>query len=140
MGIDFVDAAIRQAREKVRQLSPEIASRLELEVADALYPSRLGQEFGAVVDSGFFHLFEPEVCDRFVDELASVLVPGGRYYLLAFATEFAIPNTPRAVSEAELRQRFTLERRWRVLEIRTAEFQSRIAPVPAIAGCFEKTA
>lgn len=137
-GIDFVEAAIGQARAKADRLAPEVAARLAFEVADATRPSLLGRKFGAVVDSGFYHLFSPGECDRFVDELASVLPPGGRYYVLAFATEFPIPNTPRAVSEEELVRVFTVERGWRTLALREAEFQSRIAPVPAIAGCFER--
>jgi SAM-dependent methyltransferase len=138
LGIDFVDAAVEQAREKVAALPPEVARCLEFQVADALQPSLLQRQFGAVVDSGFFHLFEPDQRDRFVDELASTLRPGGRYYLLAFATEFPIPNSPLKVSEDELRARFTAEKGWRILEIRSAEFLSRIAPVPAISACIER--
>jgi 2-polyprenyl-3-methyl-5-hydroxy-6-metoxy-1,4-benzoquinol methylase len=139
-GVDFVEAAIQQARAKTRELPVEIATRLRFEVADAFHPSRLGRRFGAVVDSGFLHLFDPEEGSRFVDELAATLLPGGRYYVLAFATEFAIPKTPRAVTEAELRERFTSDAGWRILELRSGVFQSRIAPVPATAGCFERLA
>lgn len=138
VGIDFVEAAIVQARDKAAELAPEAARLLDFQVADALRPSRLGRRFGAVVDSGFFHLFESDQRDRFVDELAATVVPGGRYYLLAFAVEFPIPNTPRQVHEEELRERFTKERGWRVREIRPAAILSRIAPVAAIAACFER--
>jgi len=138
LGIDFVDAAIEQAREKVGALPPEVARRLDFQVADALQPSLLQRQFGSVVDSGFFHLFEPDQRDRFAGELASTLLPGGRYYLLAFAAEFPIPNSPRKVSEEELRARFTSEKGWRILEIQSAEFLSRIAPVPAISACIER--
>jgi hypothetical protein len=44
---------------------------------------------------------------------------------------------PRQVSEAELRERFTPERGWRVLTIREGEFLSRVAPVPATLACIE---
>jgi SAM-dependent methyltransferase len=138
LGIDFVDAAIEQAREKVGALPPEVARSLDFQVADALQPSLLQRQFGSVVDSGFFHLFEPDQRDRFVDELASTLLPGGRYYLLAFAVEFPIPNSPRQVSEDELRARFTAEKGWRIHELRSAEFLSRVAPVPAISACIER--
>lgn len=137
-GVDFAEGAIAHAREKARALPPEVARRLDFRVADALRPSRLGRRFGAVVDSGFFHLFDPEDGDRFVRELAAALRPGGRYYLLAFAAEFPIPNSPRAVSEDEVRARFTPESGWRVLSVRGAEFLSRIAPVPAVAACVER--
>ena len=138
-GIDFVEAAIVQAREKARSLSAETARRLDFQVADALHPSLLRQPFGSVVDSGFFHLFDPDQGDRFIDDLARTLLPGGHYYLLAFDVEFSIPNLPRQVSAGELRARFTSERGWRILEVRPAEFLSRVAPpVPATAACIER--
>jgi SAM-dependent methyltransferase len=136
-GVDFVAAAVLQAQAKVQALEPEVAARLAFDVADALRPSRLGR-FGAVVDSGFYHLFDQHQAERFARDLASALVPGGRYYLLAFASEFPIPNTPRAVSAAEVRARFPHAGGWRVLDLRDAEFQSRIAPVPAVAACIER--
>jgi SAM-dependent methyltransferase len=138
LGIDFVPAAIEQARMKAARLLPERRERLEFHVGDGLRPSLLNRCFGAVVDSGFFHLFEPEEGDRFVTELARTLCAGGRYYLLAFATTFPIPHTPRAVSEAEIRELFTTKRGWRIRECRSAEFLSRIAPVPATCACVER--
>jgi hypothetical protein len=136
--VDFVEAAVAQAREKARALPAEVAGRLEFRAADALRPSRLGARFGAVVDSGFLHLFEPDERDRFAAELAAAIAPGGRYYLLAFAVTFPAPNSPREVSEDELRARFTPERGWRIIECGEAEFQSRIAPVPSVRACIER--
>lgn len=138
LGVDFVAEAIAQAQRKRDALPPDVARRLDFRVADALRPSLLGRSFGAVVDSGFYHLFDPDACARFVEDLALALAPGGRYYLHAFAVEFPIPNTPRAITEAELRSLFTPERGWRVLTIRPGEFLSRIAPVPAILACAER--
>ena len=139
VGIDFVGEPVDQARAKAARLPPEVAGRLHFEVADALRPSRLRRRFGAVVDSGFYHLFDPQESEAFVDELAMSLLPGGRYYLLAFAVEFPVENVPRAVTEAELRDRFSPARGWRLLEIGPAEFLSRVATVPAIRACFELT-
>ncbi|MEW5928305.1 MAG: class I SAM-dependent methyltransferase [Gemmatimonadota bacterium] len=138
LGIDFVDAAVAHAREKAAVLPPEVARRLEFRAADALRPSLLGRRFGSVVDSGFLHLFDSGECDRFAGELAAALLPGGRYYLLAFAVEFDIPHSPRAITEEELRARFTAERGWRLLAVRPAEFLSRVARVPATAACIER--
>ncbi len=138
LGVDVVEAAIAQARAKAQALPPEVAQRLEFQVGDALRPTLLRRQSGAVVDSGFFHLFEQEQRDRFAEELAGTLRPGGRFYLLAFATEFDMPNTPRKVTEKELRARFSAEAGWRILAVRPAQFESRIAPVPAIAACIER--
>ncbi len=137
-GVDFVELAIDQARRKAAALPADVAARLAFEVADALHPSRLGRKFGAVVDSGFLHLFDAGDRDRFADDLALALGPRGRYYLLAFAISFPVPNTPREVSAEELRARFTVEKGWRIVTCRAAEFQSRFDPVPAIAACIER--
>ena len=138
LGVDFVDAAIRDARRKVVALPSEIARPLEFRVADALRPSLLGRRFGAVVDSGFLHVLTPAQCDGLVDEVAAALLPGGRYYLHEFAVEFPIPNTPRKITEAEVRARFPEEKGWRILAAREAEFLTRYAPVPAILTCAER--
>lgn len=138
LGVDVVEAAIAQARAKAQALPAELAALLEFQVADALRPSLLGRRFGAIVDSGFLHLFEPEIGDRFADELAASLRPGGRYYLLAFAVEFAIPNVPRAVSQEELQARFTPERGWRILALREALFQNQVAATLATCACVER--
>jgi ubiquinone/menaquinone biosynthesis C-methylase UbiE len=139
LGIDFVEGAIAQARERAEALPPEIARLAEFKVADAFQLSALERRFGTVVDSGFYHLFEHDQRDLFADELATVLLPAGRYYLLGFAIEFDLPNTPRLVSEDELRARFTPERGWHIVAVRSEQFLSRIAPVPAIAACIERT-
>jgi SAM-dependent methyltransferase len=138
-GVDFVEAAIDRAREKAGLLPPETMHLLDFQVADASKPSLLRRHFGAVVDSGFYHLFELDECSLFVDELSQVLLPGGRYYLHAFAIEFSQPNLPRRVSAEEILTQFTVDRGWKILEVRSVEFLSRVAPpVPAVCACIER--
>jgi SAM-dependent methyltransferase len=139
LGIDFVEKAIVNAREKAGSFPDQVAQLLEFQVADALRPSRLQRPFGAVVDSGFFHLFDSKTCDQLVEEVARILLPGGHYYLHEFAVEFPIPNMPRQINARELQERFTPERGWRIKEIRSVEFLSRVAPpVPATCACVER--
>ena len=139
VGVDFVEAAIATAQARLSALSPEMARRARFQVADALKPSLLQQRFGSVVDSGFFHLFNPDHCDHFVDELAFTLRPGGWYYLHAFAIEFPVPNVPRQINADELKSRFTADKGWCIKEIQSVEFLSRVAPpVPAICACIER--
>ena len=64
VGIDFVASAIKSAQVKFASLPHEIAKLLSFQVADALNPSLLYEKVGAVVDSGFYHLFNPDQCDR----------------------------------------------------------------------------
>jgi SAM-dependent methyltransferase len=138
LGIDFVEAAVHAARAKAAALPAEIAARVEFQRVNAFEPFVLGRRFETVLDSGFLHLLTPEQSDRFVADLARILLPGGRYYLHEFATEFDHPNTPRAVTEAEVRSRFTAKAGWRILAVRSAEFLSRVATVPATIACVER--
>ncbi|HEX2990387.1 MAG TPA: class I SAM-dependent methyltransferase [Anaerolineales bacterium] len=138
-GVDFVETAITQAQQKAARLPAELTRLLDFQIADALQPSLLGRQFGSVVDSGFYHLFDPDQGQRFLDDVAKSLLPGGRYYLLAFAIDFSLPNLPRGVSEQELRARFTSEKGWKILDLRPAEFLSRVAPpVAAVRACVER--
>jgi SAM-dependent methyltransferase len=139
VGIDFVEAAVKSAQDKAASLPDETAQLLSFQVADALKPSLLRQKFGAVMDSGFYHLFNPEQCNQLVDEIASILIPNGCYYLHEFAIEFPVPNGPRNITIDELQIRFTPGRGWRVKEIQSVEFLSRVAPpVPATCACIER--
>jgi SAM-dependent methyltransferase len=139
VGIDFVEAAILDARRKAESLSPETSRLLEFRVADALRPSLLRKKFGAVVDSGFYHLFDSDQCDPLVDEVASTLLPQGHYYLHEFAIDLPAPNLPRQITANELEARFTMDRGWRIKEIQSVEFLSRVAPpIPALCACIER--
>jgi len=139
VGIDFVESAIKDAQAKIAALPDEVARSISFHVADALRPSLLQRKFWAVFDSGFYHLFDSDQCEQLIEEVASILRPHGRYYLHEFAIEFPVPNVPRQISVDELQARFTVEKGWRIREIRTAEFLSRVAPpVPAICACLER--
>jgi SAM-dependent methyltransferase len=138
LGVDFVQAAIVEAESRAALLPSDVRQRLEFRVADAMRPSALGAPFGAVVDSGFLHLFDDAERDRFATDLARALRPGGRYYLLAFAVTFPGPHMPRAVEEIEVRRRFTPAAGWRILHCEPASFASRVAEVPALAACIER--
>jgi len=139
LGVEFVESAVRQARDKASALPSEVAELVSFEVADATRPSALGVRFGAVVDSGFLHLLDPDETDRFVADLGQALSPGGRYYLHEFAVEFPIENVPRAVTRDEIEARFSADTGWRVLDVRDVEFLNTVAqPTAAIAACIER--
>ena len=139
VGIDFVESAIRNAQVKAASLPSEPSRLLTFQVADALKPSLLRRKFGTVVDSGFYHLFDPEECRQLIDEVASTLLPGGRYYLHEFAIEFQAPNLPRQILADELASSFTAQKGWLIRDIQAVEFLSRVAPpVPATCACVER--
>jgi SAM-dependent methyltransferase len=94
-------------------------------VADALQLQALGRTFETVIDSGLFHVFSDEERVRFVQSLASVLKPGGSYYLLCFSDHEPIGGPgPRRVSQAEIYAAFS--QGWRVEEIRATRFETTI--------------
>jgi SAM-dependent methyltransferase len=141
LGIDLAETAISQARAKAVAAGPAVGRLAEFRVGDALNPSLLVEPFGAVVDSGFFHLFGSPDREHFVHELAATLPIGGRYYLLGFAFDSPVPNAPRQVREDELKRLFALEHGWRVLALRPARFlirSTRGNQVPAVAMCAER--
>ena len=139
LGMDAAESAIAQARTKAAA-DPSISDQVEFRVGDALHPENLRHTFGAVVDSGFFHLFGHPEREQFAQALANTLTVGGRYYLLGFAFDSPVPNSPRQVRDSEPGELFALERGWRILALRPAKFIVRMAPqgVPAIAACIER--
>jgi len=139
LGVEFVPAAVELAQERAASLPAELAGNVEFRIADALRPSALGLQFGSIVDSGFYHLFEPQQCERFAAEVGAALRPGGRYYLLAFAVDLPSPDVPRGITDAELQRHFAARDRWKTLALRSAEFVSRVGSIPAICACFERT-
>jgi SAM-dependent methyltransferase len=139
LGVDFVERAIAQANAKRAALPDEVAQRVRFTVGDASRPSAHGR-FESVFDSGFLHLLDREASDRLGQDLAQAIVPGGRLYLHEFAVEFPVANVPRAVTEDELRERFSRATGWRVLHIAPAEFSNTVAsPTPAIVACIERS-
>jgi SAM-dependent methyltransferase len=141
LGVDLAAAAIEKARAKAKA-APQVADKVTFQVGDALHPSLLPGPFGAVVDTGFFHVFGAAEREAIAQELTATLAAGGRYYLLGFAIESPYPNAPRPVHEDELRALFAPERGWRVLALRAARFQTRspLGHVPALAACIERAA
>jgi cyclopropane fatty-acyl-phospholipid synthase-like methyltransferase len=139
MGVDFVPAAIASAQAKLGSLPPEVAARLEFRVADARNPAGLLPGVRSIVDSGFLHLLDPAEADLFVADLARALPAGGRYYLHEFDVEFDLENSPRQITEAEIRERFAENNGWRVVELRPANFLSNVAPpVDAVVAMAER--
>lgn len=119
LGVDSAPLAIEKAREKASQRG----SKAEFQVADALRLTGLGKKFGAVIDSGLFHVFPDDERGEFVASVASVLNAGGRYYMLCFSEkEPADSGGPRRVTKEEIRGAFA--KGWSVDSIRASRFAS----------------
>jgi SAM-dependent methyltransferase len=138
-GIDSTPLAIEKAKEKAAQRG----LRVHFLVLDALHMSELirkldtGREtakqvpdlektaklFSTVTDSGLFHTLSDEDRPVFVENLAAVLVPGGKYFVLCFSELEPGGYGPRRITQAEIRG--TFRDGWTINYIRPATFESR---------------
>ena len=118
-GIDSAPLAIQKAKEKAagRKLPVHFC------VLDALDLSRLTRKFDTATDSGLFHTLSDEDRPVFVDNLAAVLSPGGKYFMLCFSDREPGGYGPRRISEREIRDSF--REGWSINYIRPATFESR---------------
>lgn len=127
IGVDFAPSAIRLATAKAKERG--IGARFL--VWDALDLAALGEQFDIVLDCGLFHTFDDEDRAPLAASLASVLPPGGRYFLLCFSEDEPGDWGPRRVTQDEIRSAFT--RGWRVEEIEPTELDVTIRSEPCRA-------
>jgi SAM-dependent methyltransferase len=127
VGMDIVPTAIRLAEAKAagRRLPARFV------VGDARHLGSLGEQFDIVLDCGLFHVFDDADRLRFVESLAQVVGPAGRYYMLCFSEEEPPGWGPRRVTQAEIRGLF--ENGWTVETIEPAELHVTIRPEPVRA-------
>jgi cyclopropane fatty-acyl-phospholipid synthase-like methyltransferase len=117
-GIDTVPRAIEKAKEK----AAEKGLAVQFLVLDAFHLGRLGRQFDTVTDSGFFHTLSDADRPTYVDQLAAILPPGGRYFMLCFSDREPAGYGPRRMSEQEIRESF--RDGWTIHYIREATFES----------------
>ena len=117
LGVDSAPLAIEKARAKASQRG----STAKFLVADALRLGELHRQFDAVVDSGLFHVFADRERGTYVENIRTVLRPGGRYYMLCFSDKEPVGwGGPRRVSGQEILQAFSDG--WHVNYVRPAKF------------------
>ncbi len=121
-GIDSAPAAIERARQKASARGVQANFR----VHDALALETLGRTFDTLIDSGLFHVFDDDERRRYVESLARVLEPGGRYFLLCFSEHQPGSVGPRRVTQDEIRTAFASG--WRVDDIQEATFENLLTP------------
>ena len=126
-GIDGAPLAIAKAETKARKRGLDVTFL----VADALELQKLGRTFDTAVDCGLFHTFDDGERPAFVRSLASVLRPGGSYFMLCFSEKEPGWGGPRRVTQAEIRA--TFRKGWRVEWIREAAFETSLGVAGARA-------
>jgi cyclopropane fatty-acyl-phospholipid synthase-like methyltransferase len=117
-GIDSVPLAIQKAKEKAEKRGLPVHF-LVMDIRDL---SRLDLKFDTVTDSGFFHTLSDEDRTVFVDNLAAILSPGGKYFMLCFSELEPGGYGPRRITQTEIRDSF--REGWSVNYIRPAVFES----------------
>jgi SAM-dependent methyltransferase len=115
-GVDFLEEPIRQAKQKAK----ERGISATFLVHDALKLSELRQQFDNVIDCGLFHVFSDENRPRYVAELAAVLKPGGRLFLMCFSDKEPGTEGPRRVSRQELETAFAAG--WKIESLEAVRF------------------
>lgn len=118
-GIDFLQVPVERAKQKAR----DRGLTATFLVMDALALDGLSERFDTVLDSGLFHVFDDTDRRRYVAQLAAVLKPGGKLYLLCFSDEEPGTHGPRRVSRQELEQAFA--EGWEIESIEPARFEVR---------------
>jgi cyclopropane fatty-acyl-phospholipid synthase-like methyltransferase len=126
VGVDGSPEAIRQARDKARQRGVSV----RFEVADVLNLSEYAQSFDTATDSGVFHVFADEDRPRYQRSVGGVLRPGGHLFLLCFSDSQPGDWGPRRVTQAELRETFTVG--WHLDSIEAAHLVTRIDDAPQV--------
>jgi len=118
-GIDSAPLAIQKAQKKaaVRGLPVHFC------VLNALELSLLNRKFDTATDSGLFHTLSDNDRPVFVQNLASVLSPGGKYFMLCFSNEEPDGYGPRRITKREIQESFC--EGWSINYIRPATFESR---------------
>jgi cyclopropane fatty-acyl-phospholipid synthase-like methyltransferase len=118
-GIDSTPLAIQKAREKADKRGLQV----HFLVLNALDLSRLNRKFTTVTDSGLFHTLSDEDRPVFLDNLAAILSPAGKYFMLCFSELEPGVYGPRRITEREIQDSFSDG--WSVNYIRPAIFESR---------------
>jgi cyclopropane fatty-acyl-phospholipid synthase-like methyltransferase len=118
-GIDSTPLPIQKASEKAAGRGLQV----HFLVLNALDLCRLNRKFDTATDSGLFHTLSDEDRPVFVDNLAAILSPAGKYFMLCFSELEPGGYGPRRITEREIQDSF--RDGWSINYIRPAIFESR---------------
>ena len=129
-GVDLAAAAIERAR--VRALEARVTASTIFRTADALDLAHLGPSLGApfdtALDSGLFHVLQPDDRRRYAAALAAVIRPGGRAFVIAWSDRNPFGIGPARVSRRVLRASFRAAEGWRVESIEAGLLETNLPP------------
>jgi pimeloyl-ACP methyl ester carboxylesterase len=121
-GVDLAPAALRAAEDKARQrgLSAQFV------LGDAQRLTDLGRSYETVLDCGLFHIFDDDERATYVDNVRSVLTPGGRYLMLCFSDQEPGDQGPRRVTLDDITTTFADG--WRIDSLEPTTLDSPTGP------------
>lgn len=117
VAVDFSPTAIARAKQK----AAERKLRVDFRVLDALQLSRLERQFDTVIDSGVFHIFGDADRATYVQQLAAVVVPGGKLFIVCFSENEPGEHGPRRVTTNEIQAAFADG--WTITSIEPARYE-----------------
>ena len=117
-GIDIAAAPLRLAEHKARErgLTARFLRYDVRKLAD------FAESFDTVLDCGLFHIFGDENRVAYVDAVRSVVVPGGRFFLLCFSDREPGEQGPQRLTRDDLMSAFA--ERWQVESIERTTLDS----------------
>jgi SAM-dependent methyltransferase len=121
VGVDLSTRAIDEAKVKATERKLKVSFR----IADALSLDFKNGYFDNAIDSGLFHTFNDKDRVDFASEIARVLKPDGRYFMLCFSDKEPTNwGGPRRITREEIEGTFSPL--FKINYIRDAYFATRI--------------
>ena len=117
-GIDSAPLAIQKAQKKADERGLQVHF-LVLNTQDL---SLLDRKFDTITDSGLFHTLSDDDRPVFIDNLAAILSPAGKYFMLCFSELEPGGYGPRRITKREIQDSF--RDGWSINYIRPAVFES----------------
>jgi cyclopropane fatty-acyl-phospholipid synthase-like methyltransferase len=117
-GIDSVPMPIQKAKEKAAGRGLKV----HFLVLNTLDLFKLNRKFDTVTDSGLFHTLSDEDRPVFLDNLAAIMSPAGKYFMLCFSEHEPGGYGPRRITQGEIQDSF--RDGWLINYIRPAVFES----------------
>jgi ubiquinone/menaquinone biosynthesis C-methylase UbiE len=119
-GVDLTSGAIASARAK----AAEKKLKVDFRTGNALSLDFKGSAFDNVIDSGLFHTFSDDDRPVYAREIARVLAPKGKYFMLCFSEKEPTNwGGPRRVTRKEIEATFSSF--FKINYIRDALFTTR---------------